>query len=127
MAVYLLINAATQTGTAPSPTNPPQQAQQGAPGNPWAIQGPSNPNSPTQSQCFILTASATSGNVSATATIVASNDGQNWAAPASNTVSVSGAPSGSSLIVLAVPAKHFAAYLSTLTGTGATATLTMSA
>lgn len=126
MAVYTLINAATVQGTAPSPTNPPQQAQQGAPGTINQVDGPSNPNSPSQTQWFQLTGSATSGNITVIATIYTSNDGKNWTAYAT-TMAPAAAASVNAGLQTALPAKYFAASFLTLTGTGATATLTMSA
>jgi len=106
----------------------PPQAQAGA--QSVHPTGPSNDNNPTQSQWFQLTASATSGNVSATATVYGSNDGQNWTnlgATLSTALTVTGVASGSAAAQTAIPCKHYAAVLSTLTGTGAVATLTMSA
>ncbi len=124
MTVYVLVQGATAAGTAPSPTNLPAQAQQG--GQMVTPAGAANDNSPTQTQWFQLVGSATSGNITVIATIYTSNDGLNWTAYAT-TMAPSAAASVNAGLQTALPAKFFAAALTTLTGTGAKASLTMSA
>ena len=125
MATYVLIKNATATGTAPSPTLAPPQAQAGAQSvNPT---GPSNPNSPTQTQMIQVFASTTSGNVAATAQVYGSNDQINWTAAGAAIAISSTALYGAAALQLALPYKYFTAILTALSGTGASASVTMSA
>lgn len=84
-------------------------------------------NNPSQTQGFQLTVKGT-GSVSATAHIVASNDGINWG---DTGVTVTASASTSISIGLAgsqnTPFNYFGAYISAISGTGARASLTMSA
>lgn len=91
---------------------------------------PTNPagsTSPSGSQGFQLVVTGT-GNVSASAQIVVSNDGINWtslggALAATSTANVSTAISGNSN----TPYQYFGGYITAISGTGAKATLTMCA
>ncbi len=134
MPTYTLISKATQTGTAPSPTNPPQQAQQGAPAQfndnaaGVVVCGPTNANSPSQSQYLQVFGSTTlaSTSFSATAQAYASNDGVNWST-AGTTVTASGTGYGVAALELNIPAPYWAAIITAISGTGAAATVTLSA
>jgi len=124
MAVYNLITNASSAGVIPSPTLAPQQAQPGS--QMVTPEGPNNPNMPTQGQWFQMIASAKSDNLAATAIVVASNNGSDWS-DIGVTLTATGAAYSVQSKAANIPAKHFAAYLSTLTGTGAVAGVLMSA
>lgn len=104
----------------------------GSNGNqPNFIFSPSNPagtNSPAESQGFQLVVQGNSGQaVSATAQIVASNDGIHW----SNLVTVTAASATTVSSGIAAnsnaPYLYYGAYITAITGTGALASVTMCA
>jgi len=134
MACYYLIGSETQgatvTGVPPSNFNgslnaaPPQwqsMAQSVLP------TGAADETSPPQTQMIQLYASCTSGNVAATAQVYGSNDGSNWTAAGSTIAITSTALYGTAAQQLALPWRYWTAILTVLTGTGAQATVTMSA
>jgi len=85
-----------------------------------------NVSVPTQSQAFQLNVSGT-GSVSATMQPVVSNDGTNWSAYGA-TVTATGFNGGSNNIALTnAPFIYFSAYITAISGTGATASINMSA
>lgn len=86
---------------------------------------PAGSTTPAANQGFQLVVTGT-GSVSASAQIVVSNDGVNWtnltpAITASAAVGTSSAIGGNSQ----VPYQYFGAYITAISGTNATATLTM--
>lgn len=88
--------------------------------NPTADTAPIN----TQTQAFQLTVTG-SGNVSASAQIIVSNDGVNWASYGSAIAATSGASPNLAIGSGAQPWQFFSAYITAISGTGAKATVTM--
>ncbi len=89
--------------------------------NPSAGQAPINP----QTQTFHVVATASSGNVSATVQIYASNDGVNWTAYGSAITIAAAATPQQGVSNGAQPWQYYTAFVSALTGTGALVTVTM--
>jgi len=89
--------------------------------NPSAGQAPTNP----QTQTFEVVATTTSGNVTATVQVYASNDGVNWVAYGSPITIASGASPQIGSGTGASPWQWYTALVSALTGTGAQCTVTM--
>ena len=127
MSVYTLINNATGTSALPpSPVvRPISVAERQLPsvvnGN---VLDPNTAITPPAQQAFVLTASGTAS-VSATAQIYGSNDNVNWVAigaaiTAAGTTSASVGASGT------VPFAFYGATISSISGTGCVAKLTMS-
>lgn len=84
-------------------------------------------NNPTQSQGFEIVVKG-SGNVSATATIVGSNDGINWSSTGVTVAATSATNISTGLSSSQnTPYAYFGAYISAISGTGAKASVTMSA
>lgn len=114
MSSYNLID--NQTVTQPI-TLPPIPAVK-----PW---GPTNPNSPPLEQAFQFVVTGV-GAVSATAQVYVSNDEVNWT-PYGDAITAAGTNVGQQVQGGTQPWKHFGAYLTAISGTGATASLKMSA
>lgn len=116
MASYDLLLNQTATASVPPP--------QGNIVEPW---GPTNPKSPPTEQTFHLVIAGTAGNVSGTAQVVVSNDGVNWVnygdaiAAASTYLTAQASFAGTQAW------RYFGAYLTAISGTGAKASLKMSA
>ena len=116
MASYDLLLNQTVPASAPPPQKEPVQ--------PW---GANNPTSPPPEQTFHLIVAGTAGNVSGTAQVIVSNDGVNWVnygdaiAAASTYLTAQASFAGTQAW------KYFGAYLTAISGTGATATLRMNA
>lgn len=130
MSIYTLVDRATATGSLPPgkivrpvPADEAQGLQlQLAGGN---LLDPTLQITPPSAQAFQLTVTGT-GTVSATAQMVASNDGVHWltigapiAAAAASGNSSAGGLNNSAF-------SFFGAYITAISGTGAKATVTMS-
>lgn len=89
--------------------------------NPSAGQAPINP----QTQTFHVVATASSGNVSATVQVYASNDGVNWTAYGSPITIASGATPQQGVANGAAPWQFYTALVSALSGTNAQVVVTM--
>ena len=89
--------------------------------NPSAGQAPINP----QTQTFQVVATATTGNVSATVQIYASNDGVNWTVYGSAITIASGASPQQGVANGAQPWQFYTAFVSAISGTGAQVIVTM--
>lgn len=76
-------------------------------------------------QAFQLIVTGTSGNVSATAQIMASNDGNNWVTYGSPIVASAAASPNSASATGSGPFGYFTAYITAISGTGAKATVLM--
>jgi hypothetical protein len=122
MAKYDLLVNATVTGVT-SPLKP--QFQSVTP------TGPTNPTSPPQEQSFQLVTSGV-GTVSATAQIIVSNDTgpdpsqYNWITYG-DVITAGGTNGGQASTGMTQSWRHYAAYLTAISGTNASATLRMSA
>jgi hypothetical protein len=116
MSNYDLLLNQTVTASAPPP--------QGNIVQPW---GPNNPKGRTQTQAFQLVVTGTAGNVSGTAQNIDSNDGVNWVSYGSPMVAASTYLVAQAVFGGTQPWKFFGAYLTAISGTGAQATLKMSA
>jgi len=81
-------------------------------------------SSPPIEQAFIVTVTG-SGNVSASAQIVGSNDTVNWALYGPAIAVASGASPQSQSAVGNIPYQFYSAFLTAISGTGAKATVTM--
>lgn len=117
MAIYKLIDKATTTSSIPTTTS--LQAPQYAIG-PF-YQGAGGINVTPVQQTFQLNVSGT-GSVAATAQPVVSNDGVNWANYGS-AISANGTTSATAIANGTQQWPYYSAYMTTLTGTGAKATL----
>lgn len=122
MSSYYLLQNVTAQQSAPTPTAPPVKPVQ-----PW---GPTNPTSPPQSQSFEAVLQGI-GSCSATIQVVASNDGDNWAAfgPAQTvTAAQADLTPGVALWTAGLaPYRHFGAYVTAISGTGASVSCRMNA
>lgn len=87
--------------------------------------GPTNPKMPPLAQAFQLVVSGI-GTVSATVQVLASNDGTNWV-DYGDAVTATGTITGQAAWAGNQPFRHYAAILTAISGTGAAATLRMSA
>lgn len=88
-----------------------------------------NPNSPTQSQAFVLTLTGI-GNCSATCQIVASNDGQNFVNLGGTLTATGPAVDLKTAVQSATSSgtyNFYGAYITAISGTNANATLNLSA
>lgn len=127
MSNYLLLNQANAIVPLPPklivrPISPSQQNNlQVLTSNPLDA---SLPITPPASQAFQLTVTGT-GAVTAQAQIYGSNDGKNWVAIGAP-ITASGTNVGNVGASGTVPFAFFGALLTSITGTNATATLTMS-
>ena len=117
MTTYPLLTNAKVVTAVPSPSRPPSLVA--APGG-----GAGTQVNITTGQTFhyVLTGI---GTVSATVNVVVSNDGVNWLDL--NPVSLSGPAPQQNYLLGVNPWAYFAAYVSAISGTGATVNLTMSA
>lgn len=118
MAVYTLFNGITAQNT-PSHVVPIITG--------IAPSGPYNPDNPPTQQTFHLVVTATAGNASGTANVLGSNDGINWVAVGSAVTASSTYLVAQAAATTNVSYKYYGAYLSAISGTGASATLLMSA
>lgn len=117
MTAYVLSKTAVATATiAAALSNGQSQAV-----NPSAGQAPTNP----QTQTFQAVATASTGNVSATVQIYASNDGGNWVPYGSAITIASGATPQQGVSNGAQPWQYYTALVSALSGTNAQVTVTM--
>lgn len=116
MSVYNLLQNQAVTSVGPNPqgqiVNPP---------------GPVLPTAPTTQQTFELVITGTAGSVSGTAQVVSSNDGINWITYGAPIVVASSYLTGAAGLSGAQSWTFFGAYLTAISGVGATATLKMSA
>lgn len=111
MTTYALANAsATDATIAAALANGHSQSV-----NPSGSQSPINP----QTQTFMVVATTTSGNVTATVQIYASNDGVNWVAYGSAITIASGASPQIGNANGSQPWQFYTALVSSLTGVGA--------
>lgn len=85
-----------------------------------------NPNAPPFNESFQLVVTG-SGNVSASAQIVASNDGQNWFTVGSVIAAASAGAPVTAAGIASQSAKFWGAFITAIAGTNASATVTMSA
>ena len=115
MSTYPLLTNQTVTQSAPPPVVP------------IAPPGPTNPTMPPQKQTFHLVITGSAGNVSGTAQIVASNDGQNWVSYGDPITAASAYLTAQAAASMDGSWKWFGAYLTAISGTGAVANLTMNA
>ena len=121
MTAYLLLNNVTAVQTAPTLARPAPQAALPGGGAGSPVGGPTN-----QSFHAVVTGS---GSVSATIHLQVSNDGMNWIDYPTigvMTVSSGGAPQ-QALAAGTTPYQYFSAYVSAISGTNASVSLTMSA
>lgn len=122
MAKYDLLVNVTETGVT-SPLKP--QFQSVTP------TGPTNPTSPPQKQSFQLVTTGV-GTVSAAAQVIVSNDTgpdpsqYNWITYG-DPITAAGTNGGQASSGMTQSWRHYAAYLTTISGTNAAATLRMSA
>lgn len=117
MTTYVLSKTAVATATiAAALANGQAQSV-----NPSAGQAPINP----QTQTFQAVATASSGNVSATVQVYASNDGVNWTPYGSVITIASGATPQQGVSTGAAPWQFYTALVSAITGTNAQVTVTM--
>jgi len=114
---YQLLTNVTAVQAAPTATRGPMNAVK-AP-------GPSNPNMPPQEQTFNLMVSGV-GAVSVTAQLVVSHDGVNWMAY-NDPITASGTDSGGKITTGSGAWPWFGAYVTAISGTNASANLTMAA
>lgn len=121
MSIWYLLRNQTVTQTAPPPPNPVA---------PW---GPTNPTSPPQQQTYHLEVAGTAGNMSGTAQLVVSNDEGpdpslfNWINYGDPLVAASTYLVAQASASMNASWRHYGAYLTAISGTGAKATLRMSA
>lgn len=121
MATYKLLTAVTAVQPAPNSARGPQ--------NPTKAPGPTNSNMPAQEQTFHTKVSGV-GSVSVTIQNVVSNDGDNWlnygdAYTVAGTAGVDSPAQGS--VTGSQSWEWFGAYVTAISGTDASANLTMSA
>lgn len=79
----------------------------------------------TPAQTFQLVVTATSGNCSASAHVMVSNDGVNWTDYGLTLAASSGASPNTAIANGTSPWQFFTAYISAISGTGGKATVTM--
>lgn len=118
MSTYLLCQGVTGTQSAPSGGVLPTGSQRVTPGK---MVSPINP----QAQTFHVVVTTQSGNGSATVQPIVSNDGQNWSAYGSAIVVASGASPAQEIGNGSQPWEHYSAYVTAISGTGASVTCTM--
>lgn len=121
MASYKLLTNATATISAASIGKPAT-----LPPNPVVTaHGPTNPNMPAQEQAFQLSVVGI-GAVSATVQVVVSDDGQTWSAY-NDPFTANGTDYATFVTTGSAAHRQFGAYLTAISGTNATANLSMSA
>jgi hypothetical protein len=120
MAVYYLFQNITAAQTAPS-------AGVGLPTtNPAVNPADSLPPTQNSNQAFQLLVNGTSGTVSCSAQPVVSNDGINWSNLGSALTITAAATPANTVTTSAVVYQYFGAYVVSISGTGASASMLMS-
>src|SRR5258708_29119493 len=109
--------------TGPKGTNLPSGSQMAD----YSIGGALNPTTPPTNQTFHLIVTGTSGNVSATAQPIVSNDGINWTNYGTAITASSGASPNQQSTTGAAPWAFFSAYITPIASTVALAMLVMNA
>lgn len=117
MTTYALLTNVTAVQSAPTTTRGPM--------NPVQAPGPGNANNPAQEQTFHLVVTGI-GAVSVTAQPIVSNDNVNWIVYG-DTITAAGTDRGQISVGGSQAWSWYGAYVTAISGTNASANLTMSA
>ena len=122
MSVYPLFQNVIAAQSAPSPSNPFPTS-----GNNVINPNDGSPPGPQLSQTFQLVVGGTSGTVSCNAQPIVSNDGINWSSYGAALAVTAAAYPTSTVSSMNGAYNYFGAYVVSISGTGANATMLMSA